>query len=101
VIAVADIVHTANIGHGRNLGIAFTRDASRRVTGIVADKGKDADVRIRRLRGGAFEVVDRTGTHHVGDGDPVVVADSVGVRHSLVLRAFATNAASEVASRRR
>jgi hypothetical protein len=101
VIAVADVVHTANIGHGRNLGIAFTRDASKRVTGIVADKGKDADVRIRRLRGGTFELVDRIGTHRVGDGDPVVVADSVGVRHSLVLRAFATNAASQVASRRR
>ena len=101
VIAVADVVHTANIGHGRNLGIAFTRDASKRVTGIVADKGKEADVRIRRLRGGKFEVIDRIGTHVVDDGDPVVVADSVGVRHSLVLQAFATNAASRVASRGR
>jgi hypothetical protein len=70
------------------------------VTGIVADRAKSADVRIRRRRGGGFEVTDRTGTHLVADGDPVVVADSVGVRHSLVLRAFDTNAASQVTSRR-
>jgi hypothetical protein len=101
VIAVADVVHTANIGHGRNLGIGFTRDPnSKRVTGIVADPAKSADVRIRRRRAGGFEVTDRTGTHLVADGDPVVVADSVGVRHSLVLRAFDTNAASQVTSRR-
>jgi hypothetical protein len=36
----------------------------------------------------------------VDDGEAVVVADSVGVRHSLVLHAFATNAASRVANRR-
>jgi len=101
VIAVADVVHTANIGHVRKLGIGFTRDpTSKRVTGIVADQAKSADVRIRRRRGGGFEVSDRTGKHLVGDGEPVVVADSIGVRHSLVLRAFETNAASRVASRR-
>jgi Fibronectin type III domain len=101
VVAVVDVVHTANIGHGSNLGIAFVRAPdSRRVTGIVADHGKTADVRIRKLRGGRFAVRDRTGRHEVNDGDSVVVADSVGTRHSLVLRAFATNAASRVASRR-
>jgi hypothetical protein len=101
VIAVADVVHTANIGHGARLGIAFTRDpTTKRITGIVADRGKTADVKIRRLRGGGFEVVDRSGTHRVADGDPIVVADDVGVKHSLVLRGFATNAASRVASRR-
>ena len=101
VIAVADVVHTANIGNASRLGIVFTHDPlSRRVTGILAERGKSADVRIRRLRGGRFEVDDRTGKHVVNDGDPVVVADSVGVKHSLVLRGFATNAASRVASRR-
>ena len=101
VIAVADVVHTANIGHGKALGIGFTRDpASKKVTGIVADRSKAADVHIHRLRNGRFQVSDRTGTHEVADGDPVVVADSIGVRHSLVLRAFATNAASRVARRR-
>jgi hypothetical protein len=101
VVAVVDVVHTANIGHGSNLGIGFVRAAdSRRVTGIVAEHGKEADVRIRKLRGGRFAVRDRTGRHVVDDGEAVVVADSVGTRHSLVLRAFATNAASRVASRR-
>jgi hypothetical protein len=68
--------------------------------GIVADRGRKADIRIRRLRHDRFEVRDKTGTHVVGDGDAVVVSDSVGGRHSLVLRAFSTNAASQVATRR-
>jgi hypothetical protein len=101
VVAVVDIVHTANIGHGSTLGIAFERDQStRRVTGIVADKTRRADIRIRRLRDGRFAVRDRTGRKTATDGDAIVVADSVGARHSLVLRAFDTNAASEVAMRR-
>jgi hypothetical protein len=100
VLAVADVVHTANIGHGAKLGIAFERDDARRVTGIVAERGSKADVRIRRLRGGRFAVHDKTGRHEVNDGDPIVVVDSKGVKHSLVLRAFGTNAASQVASRR-
>ena len=70
------------------------------MTGIVADRGSHADVRIRKLRGGRFEVRDKTGRHVVTDGEAVVVADSIGVRHSLVLHAFDTNAASRVASRR-
>jgi hypothetical protein len=36
----------------------------------------------------------------VADGDPIAFVDSVGVRHTLVLQAFATNAASQVARRR-
>ena len=36
----------------------------------------------------------------IEDGAPLVVTDAMGVRHSLVLRAFATNAASRVARRR-
>ena len=100
VVAVVDVVHTANIGHGSSLGIAFVRGPDRRVTGIVADKTKQADVHIRHLRGGRFEVRDRLGRHVVEDGEPVIVADSVGVRHRLVLQGFATNAASAVASRR-
>jgi hypothetical protein len=101
VVAVVDVVHTANIGHGSNLGIAFVlAPGSRQVTGIVADRGPDADIRIRHLRGGRFEVKDRSAKRIVTDGEPVVVPDSVGVRHTLVLRAFATNPASQVASRR-
>lgn len=101
VVAVVDIVHTANIGHGSKLGIAFeqARD-TRQVTGIVAEKGKEADIRIRRLRGGRFEIKDRTGKRIAADGEAVVVSDRTGGRHSLALQAFGTNPASEVASRR-
>jgi hypothetical protein len=101
VVAVVDVLHTANIGHGSFLGIAFVHSPeTRKVTGIVAERGRKADIRIRRLRHGRFEVQDKTSKHVVGDGDPVVVIDSVGGRHSLTLRAFSTNAASRVATRR-
>jgi hypothetical protein len=66
----------------------------------VADRTRKADVRIRHLRGDRFVVRDKFGRHVVADGEPVVVADSTGVRHSLVLHAFSTASASEVAIRR-
>ncbi|HEV7811282.1 MAG TPA: fibronectin type III domain-containing protein [Candidatus Limnocylindrales bacterium] len=101
VVAVVDVVHTANIGHGSTLGISFVRDPqTRSVIGIAAERTKDADIRIRHLRGNRFIVRDPHGRHEVSDGDPLVIVDPIGVRHSLVLRGFATNAASEVASRR-
>ena len=101
VIAIVDVVHTANVGHGTTLGLSFELDpATRRLTGIVADRTKEADVRIRPRRDGSFVVRDRVGRREVAAGDPVVVADSVGHKHSLVLRAFETNAASAVATRR-
>jgi hypothetical protein len=100
VVAVVDVIHTANLGHGSRLGISFVRSpGSRRVTGIVADRGPNAEIRIRLRRGGRFEVTDRVGRHVTSSGEPIVAADSVGVRHELVLRAFATNAASTVSSR--
>jgi hypothetical protein len=70
------------------------------VTGIVAARGGKPDIRIRQLRGGRFEVKDRTGRYVTTDGEPIVAVDRGGGRHQLVLRAFATNAASEVMSRR-
>jgi hypothetical protein len=101
VVAVVDVVHTANLGHGSTLGIGFVRAPdTRRVTGIVAERGPRADIRIRHLGGGRFEVTDRMARHVTTDGESVVVADSVGARHELVLRAFDTNAASPVSSRR-
>ena len=101
VLAVVDVVHTANIGHVSNLGVAFVHSPeTRKVTGIVAERGRKADIRIRRLRHGRFEVKDKTSTHTVDGGDTVVVVDSVGGRHSLTLQAFSTNAASRVATRR-
>jgi hypothetical protein len=99
VVAVVDVVHTANIGSGSKLGIAFERDATGRVTGIVADRSSTADVRIRRLRGERFVITDRTGKHDGADGQAIVVADSKGARHSIVLHAFDTAPASSVASR--
>ncbi len=101
VIAVVDVIHTANIGHGSTLGISFVRTpGGRNITGIVADRGSGAEVRIRQLRGGRFIVRDRTGRHESQDGESLAIVDSLGVRHTLLLRAFATSAASEVASRR-
>ena len=100
VVAVVDVVHVANLGHGSRLGIAFVRDPARRLTGIVADRGPTADIRIRQLRGDRFEVTDRLGTRIATSGEPIVASDPVGVRHQLVLRAFATNPASAVTSRR-
>ena len=102
VIAVVDVVHTANIGHGSTLGITLTRaPGTRNVTGLVVDRTSKAEVRIRRLRSGGFAIRDRNGRSEVAEGDPVVFTDSVGVKHSLVLRAFDTNAASAVARGRR
>ena len=101
VIAVVDVVHTENIGHGAVLGISFVHEpGSRETTGIVSDRGKGADIRIQRRRGGGFLIRDKSGRREVDDGDPIIVIDNQGVRHSLVLRAFETNAASRVATRR-
>jgi hypothetical protein len=101
VLAVVDVVHSANLGHRSRLGIEFIRDsATRQVTGIVAARGAKADIRIRRLRGGRFEVTDRTGRHVTTAGEPIVAVDGRGGRHQLVLHAFATNAASTVSASR-
>jgi hypothetical protein len=101
VVAVVDVIHTANLGHGSRLGIRFDRAPdSKVVTGIVADRGPTADIRVRQLRGGRFEVTDGVGRRHkTTDGEPVM-AVVAGVRHQVVLHAFATNAASPVTSRR-
>jgi hypothetical protein len=101
VVAVVDVIHTANLGHGSRLGISFVRPpGSRTATDIVADRGSKADFRIRHHRGGRFEVIDRVGRHVTMSGEPVIAVDSVGVKHEVVLRAFATNSASPVSTRR-
>jgi hypothetical protein len=100
VVAVVDTVHTANLGRGSSLGIGFVRSpGAREMIGIVADRGPSADIRIRHLRGGGFEVTDKRGRHVTTSGEPMVVADPGGGRHELVLWAFATDAASPVSSR--
>ena len=99
VVAVVDVVHTANLGHGSKLGIRFVKDpATRRLTGLVADRGPEADIKIRHLGRDRFEVQDRLGKRNTTSGEAIITADSVGVRHELVLRAFDTNAASQVTS---
>ena len=101
VVAVVDVVYTANLGHGSKLGIRFLRDpATKSVTGIVADSGSGADFRIRNLRGGNFEVADRVGSHVTASGERLIAIDSLGGRHDVVLRAFATNTAAEASSTR-
>jgi hypothetical protein len=97
VVAVVDVVHIANLGHGSRLGLRFEREAgTRQVTGIVTDRSRDAEIRIRHLRGGRFEVKDKSGRHVTMSGEPIVAIDARGVRHQLTLQAFATNAASPV-----
>jgi len=99
VLAVVDVVHTANLGGGNRVGFSFVRaPGSRVVTGIVADKSSNADVRIRLLPGGRFAVRDDAGRHVTQSGDRLITVVG-GVRHELVLHAFATNAASPVARR--
>jgi hypothetical protein len=100
VLAVVDVIHTANIGRGGRLGIGFVRAPNSRViTDIVAEPWKSADVRIRQLSNDRFQVTDTAGKRVVNSGEAVVVVVG-GIRHELVLRAFATNAASAVATRR-
>jgi hypothetical protein len=100
VLAVLDVVHTANLGHGSRLGIGLVRaPGSRVVSGIVASSGRDADIKIRQLSGDRFQVTDSVGKHMVPSGQPVIVV-SGGIRHELVLHAFATNPASRVSTAR-
>jgi len=100
VVAVLDVVHTANIGHGTRLGIGLERaPGSKGVTGIVAEPWKTADIQVRYLGNDRFQVRDTAGRHIATAGEPILVVAG-GVRHELVLRAFATAAASAVTSRR-
>lgn len=100
VVAVVDVIHTANLGNGSRLGIGFVREGPRgEVTGIVANPGRGAEIRIRQRRGDRFEVTDRAKRHVIASGDPVVVVDSQGIRHHVVLRRFSTVTATAAASR--
>lgn len=100
-VAVVDVVHTANLGYGSNLRVRFDRAGKGRdVTGISTVRGPGADLRIQKLRGERFSVRDRSGTRVVGSGEQLVVVDSAGARHQLVLWAFEGKAASAVSGRR-
>jgi fibronectin type III domain protein len=101
VVAVVDTVHSANLGGGSDLGLALIGGPyARQLEGIAAAKGKKADVKIHKLRGDRFRVVDKRGSQEVHSGDAIVVESRNGVRHELVLRAFEGRAASQVTARR-
>ncbi|MGZ8690913.1 MAG: fibronectin type III domain-containing protein [Aeromicrobium sp.] len=96
VVAVVDVVHTANLGHGSRLGIGFVRARpGGPITGIVADGSRDAELRIRHRRGDRFEVTDRRGRHIAISGERIVAIDSRGVQHAVVLRRFSGSTASD------
>jgi Fibronectin type III domain len=98
VVAIVDGVYSANLGQRSRLGIRFDRDPeTKRVIGIIADASKP-DIRIRRLRGGRFEVTDRVDSRVTPSGETVPVVAGGG-RHTLELQAFATNPASAASSR--
>jgi hypothetical protein len=100
VVAVVDGVHSVNLGYGPRLGLGFVRNGERGpVTGIVSDRGRNAEVRIRYRGRDRFEVADRINSYMVASGEPVIAIDALGGRHSVVLRSFHTATASPVSSR--
>ena len=101
VVAVVDVVHTVNLGHGSTMGIAFVRDPQGgRVIGIEADRNPSAEIRVRYQGNDRFEVTDAAGRHTAEAGRPVIVVDRGRARHEIVLRAFRTATASPVKSGR-
>ena len=101
VVAVVDVVHTANLGHGSQLGIRFIRQVpGGRITGIAADRSQTADVRIRHRGGGRFEVTAGGERYTATSGESVVMTDSRGVRHEVILRAFNTRTAALASNKR-
>ena len=101
VVAVVDVVHTVNLGHGSSMGIAFNRDPQGgRVTGIEVDRSPSAEIRVRYLGNDRFEVTDAAGRHTAEAGRPVIVVDRGRARHEVVLRAFRTATASPAKSGR-
>ena len=97
VVAVVDVVHTANLGYGSKLGMRFVRNEPRgAVSEVVSDRSRNADVRIRHRGGDQFEVKDRVATYMTTSGQPVVVVDPLGSRHHVILRRFRGATASAV-----
>jgi hypothetical protein len=101
VVAVVDVIHTANLGYGSRLGLRFVRAQERGVvTGIVSDRSRGAEVRIRHRGGDQFEVTDRASRYTVASGQPVMTVDSMGGRHQVILQRFRGATASAAADRR-
>jgi hypothetical protein len=101
VVAVVDVVHTANLGYGSRLGIRFVRSQPRgTVTGIVSDRSRSADLRIRHRGGDQFEVTDRTRSYVTTSGEPVIIVDPLGIRHHVILQRFRGSTASALSDLR-
>lgn len=101
VVAVVDVVHSANLGYGSKLGMGFVRDDSGgQVTDVVSDRSRKADIRIRHVGGDRFEVTDKKSRYETTSGQPVIVVDSQGSRHQVVLRRFHGATASPTSSPR-
>ena len=96
VVAVVDVVHTRNLGHGSSFSIAVKPE------GIDKVRGGRSDVRIQYLGKERFRVFDRGDRKQEATaGVPLRVVDGRGTSHELVLWAFATpSAAAAEASRR-
>jgi hypothetical protein len=100
VVAVVDVVHTANLGYGSKLGLRFVRAQSQGVvTGIASDRSRKADLRIRLRGGDQFELTDRDRKYVVTSGEPVVAVDALGARHQVILRRFRGATASAFSGR--
>jgi hypothetical protein len=97
VVAVVDVVHTANLGHGNSFSVNL------RPTGIERVRRGKADVQLRYLGHERFHVVDRNGERkqEVTAGRPIRVVDGRGAAHDLVLWAFSTPSAAAAQAGRR
>ena len=96
VVAVVDVIHTANLGHGSSFGIGLTRTpATGQTTGITRASGAKVDIQVRYRGKERFQVTDRNGrVQEATAGQSLVVVDPRGNSHSLVLWAFATPSAA-------
>src|SRR5919198_540548 len=94
VVAVVDVVHTANLGSGSSLGVRFMRRSPRgALTGIAPDRSDKADLKIR-FKNDRFTVTDSVGKHVAASGERFIVVDSIGQRHDVVLTSFSTRTAA-------
>ena len=84
VVAVVDVIHTRNLGHGSSFALAVKPD------GVDKVRGGRSDIRIRYLGKERFRVFDRNDRkQEASAGVPVRVIDGRGTSHELVLWALA------------
>src|SRR3954452_7671878 len=89
VVAVVDVVHTRNLGHGSSFAIAVKPE------GLDKVRGGRADIRIQYLGKERCRVFDRGARKQEGTARiPLRVVDGRGTSHELVLWAFATPSAA-------